>query len=274
MNALEQAKSALTIENAPVGTKAPAITGGHWYRTEGGWKWGGPDGNGGTFPRPGGDWTGQLNTPQQAAQPALVGMTDEFPPLPCAELSMPLHGLPSVHLYTADQMREYALLSRSNAQQPEAAQPAPRCKSCDGTGDVTDMTGEWRGACTSCDAAQPAPMPVAIDEQETFEAFAKDKFFDLDSGEHGYKSWPTQMAWHVWQETRRAALPLPAQQVAEQKDAERYRFLRSMIHMTDEQKEAFGDAMEAAVPQDVVTPTDEQFDASIDAAMTAGGQEK
>jgi hypothetical protein len=36
-----------------------------------------------------------------------------------------------------------------------------------------------------------------------------------------------------------------AQQVAEQKDAERYRFLRSMIHMTDEQKEAIGDAKDA-----------------------------
>jgi hypothetical protein len=58
--------------------------------------------------------------PQQAAQPAPAWMTDELPPLPCAELSMPLHGLPSVHLYTADQMREYALLSRSNAPQPEA----------------------------------------------------------------------------------------------------------------------------------------------------------
>jgi hypothetical protein len=44
--------------------------------------------------------------PQQAAQPEPAGVTDEFPPLPCAELSMPLHGLPSVHLYTADQMRE------------------------------------------------------------------------------------------------------------------------------------------------------------------------
>ena len=51
---------ALTLENAPIGTKAPACNGGHWYRTERGWKWNGPDGNGGTFPRPGGDWNGKL----------------------------------------------------------------------------------------------------------------------------------------------------------------------------------------------------------------------
>jgi hypothetical protein len=69
-----------------------------------------------------------ISAPQQAAQPAPAGgMTDELPPLPCAELSMPLHGLPSVHLYTADQIRERdvmwqtkinALLSRSNAPHP------------------------------------------------------------------------------------------------------------------------------------------------------------
>ncbi|WP_175770337.1 hypothetical protein [Burkholderia anthina] len=27
---------------------------------------------------------------------------------------------------------------------------APRCTSCDGTGDVHDATGEWRGVCTAC----------------------------------------------------------------------------------------------------------------------------
>ena len=35
----------------PLGTKAIAIMGGHWIRTERGWKWH----NGATFPRPGGD---------------------------------------------------------------------------------------------------------------------------------------------------------------------------------------------------------------------------
>ena len=49
----------LTVENAPIGTKAPAIGGGHWLRTERGWKWC----TGATFPRPGGDWTGYLIAP-------------------------------------------------------------------------------------------------------------------------------------------------------------------------------------------------------------------
>lgn len=52
--------AALTLDNAPVGTVAPAVMGGHWYRTEHGWKWNGPDGSGSTFERPGGDWTGRL----------------------------------------------------------------------------------------------------------------------------------------------------------------------------------------------------------------------
>jgi hypothetical protein len=42
--------------NFPTGSIATAIMGGHWYRTDGGWKWNGPNGRGGTFPRPGGDW--------------------------------------------------------------------------------------------------------------------------------------------------------------------------------------------------------------------------
>jgi hypothetical protein len=39
----------------PVGTKAKAIMGGHWYKTDHGWKWNGPGGCGGTFPTPGAD---------------------------------------------------------------------------------------------------------------------------------------------------------------------------------------------------------------------------
>ncbi len=35
----------------PIGTKAYAIDGGHWTKTEHGWKWPG----GGTFPTPGAD---------------------------------------------------------------------------------------------------------------------------------------------------------------------------------------------------------------------------
>lgn len=53
----------LTLSNAPVGTLAPAIMGGHWCKMEHGWKWNGPDGSGSTFPRPGGDWNGKLVPP-------------------------------------------------------------------------------------------------------------------------------------------------------------------------------------------------------------------
>jgi hypothetical protein len=52
----------------PLGTRAPAIMGGAWCRVERGWKWNGPDGNGGTFPRPGGDWNGRLLTPEEWAK--------------------------------------------------------------------------------------------------------------------------------------------------------------------------------------------------------------
>lgn len=41
----------------PVGTVVTAIDGGHWYKTERGYKWNGPDGTGSTFPTPGGDWS-------------------------------------------------------------------------------------------------------------------------------------------------------------------------------------------------------------------------
>lgn len=51
----------------PVGTKAPAIMGGHWYRTATGWKWNGPFGSGGDFPTPGGDNDGTVVLPQYGA---------------------------------------------------------------------------------------------------------------------------------------------------------------------------------------------------------------
>lgn len=56
----------MDLENAPLGTKAPSFNGGHWVKVERGWKWC----TGSTFPRPGGDWTGELIAPesQEAAQ--------------------------------------------------------------------------------------------------------------------------------------------------------------------------------------------------------------
>lgn len=62
---------------APLGTRAPAFNGGAWCKVESGWKWNGPDGNGSIFPRPGGDWNGDLVLPpnevfsQKLFQPAI-----------------------------------------------------------------------------------------------------------------------------------------------------------------------------------------------------------
>lgn len=52
-------QEAVTLDNAPIGTKAPSHTGGYWIRVERGWKWN----TGATFGRPGGDWTGELIPP-------------------------------------------------------------------------------------------------------------------------------------------------------------------------------------------------------------------
>lgn len=66
---------------------------------------------------------------------------------------------------------------------------------------------------------QPETRMAAEDnvvEREAFEAFAKDNFFCLakTDADGGYTSWPTQMAWNIWQETRRAAVELSRAQTA------------------------------------------------------------
>lgn len=56
--------------SAPLGTRAPAFTGGQWYRTAAGWKWNGPDGIGAVTNRPGPTWTGELLLPiDKASEP-------------------------------------------------------------------------------------------------------------------------------------------------------------------------------------------------------------
>lgn len=45
----------------PVGTKAAALMGGYWIKTERGWKWF----SGSTFPQPGGDASGLVCVPQE-----------------------------------------------------------------------------------------------------------------------------------------------------------------------------------------------------------------
>jgi len=48
----------------PIGTKAKALMGGYWIKNERGWKW---CNNGGTFPTPGGDATGEVCLPNIAS---------------------------------------------------------------------------------------------------------------------------------------------------------------------------------------------------------------
>lgn len=59
----------MTPADAPMGTRAPAAGGGHWYKTGRGWKWNGPGGNGSTSPRPGAEWNGRLLLPPGTLTP-------------------------------------------------------------------------------------------------------------------------------------------------------------------------------------------------------------
>lgn len=51
------------LRDAPLGTIARAVSGGHWVKVRGGWQWF----NGDVFPTPGGDWDGALHMPTDAA---------------------------------------------------------------------------------------------------------------------------------------------------------------------------------------------------------------
>lgn len=57
------------LSDYPLGTKAMAYNGGFWERTTRGWRWCGGD----TFPRPGGDWLGDLLLPCEAALAVMGG---------------------------------------------------------------------------------------------------------------------------------------------------------------------------------------------------------
>ena len=53
------------LTSATIGSKAPAIMGGHWLKVEHGWQWnGGTRCPGRTFPNPGGDWNGTIIEPE------------------------------------------------------------------------------------------------------------------------------------------------------------------------------------------------------------------
>lgn len=60
LNAAPAEKSGLTLENAPIGTRAPTQGSQSWLRTETGWQWGK---HGRIDDKPGGGWTGELVAP-------------------------------------------------------------------------------------------------------------------------------------------------------------------------------------------------------------------
>jgi hypothetical protein len=63
--------------NAPYGSRAPSCNGGSWFKMDSGrWKWNGPDGTGGIFPTPGGDWTGELKLPDGVQEKPAVAVAD------------------------------------------------------------------------------------------------------------------------------------------------------------------------------------------------------
>jgi hypothetical protein len=115
-----------------------------------------------------------------------------------------------------------------------AAQPAPtvqeRCEYCDGTGDVHDKTGEWRGVC-NCEAGKRLAAPVQEPDDDLTQALIeRDEYHSIadqlaeviaqitgaDIGEHTSSNFP----WHnaldaakEWIATPPAAQPAPVQPV-------------------------------------------------------------
>jgi hypothetical protein len=102
-----------------------------------------------------------------------------------------------------------------------ATQPAPvqeRCEYCDGTGDVHDRTGEWRGVC-NCEAgkrlaapAQPAPEQYAALEQALTRL--QKRYGELESRlaaqpatEESSVVQPAPVAWmHEWEDGERVPM--------------------------------------------------------------------
>jgi hypothetical protein len=176
--------------------------------------------------------------PQQAAQPAPVGMTDERSAFDEFAAGTNLSDAEKIaHRITWSS----ALLSRSNAPQPEAAQPELTARH------VTDAEcaqGKCARPTTGClgkcglkpdpqppctneyvaagcelftdDAAQPAPMLIEI-LQQAIEDEKRD--WTGDHRKAAYCALDDVLVRFKGTLARLDALPLPAQQVAEQKDA-------------------------------------------------------
>jgi hypothetical protein len=67
VQAYRHGKTAMILEAAPLGSRAPSSNGGCWVKVYTGWQWN----DGDVFPRPGADWTGLVVWP--TAGPAREG---------------------------------------------------------------------------------------------------------------------------------------------------------------------------------------------------------
>lgn len=80
-----------------------------------------------------------------------------------------------------------------------------RCPYCDGTGDVHSITGEWRGACTECDANDPEVHEVRFKRHNI--RVSKDRpasnwyiVVTAPSGLRAYDGWWPDSADKSWQD--------------------------------------------------------------------------
>jgi len=83
MNAEIEIKKDKDWSEYPIGTKAKAIGGGYWERSDNGWKWC----NGSTFPRPGADASGFVVLPLSNSindklnkAPVMPSVCDDYDP--------------------------------------------------------------------------------------------------------------------------------------------------------------------------------------------------
>ena len=69
---------------------------------------------------------------------------------------------------------------------PQAQLERKRCEYCDGTGDVTSIDGEWLGACSVCNLAQPGHKPMT-DGEKLYAMWHSSDANDLDDFLDGWR---------------------------------------------------------------------------------------
>lgn len=103
----------------------------------------------------------------QAAKDALKAMPAQPVPVQEPDNSAFRHRV-RVHLANRNFYSHAEFCDKLEALLHEAppAAPVPRCTTCDGTGDVHDQTGEWRGTCHCAKEAHAAPVQLTERELE------------------------------------------------------------------------------------------------------------